>query len=259
MFSKDSDKQDNRAVDEWNRTIKDAIEQAKRELFSREQKENNNSGNEDSPNEPQNKKHNDKRAPRDFITTLGHVMQELPLQIEGFFDHGLSGDIYAEQIRFFEPRHSGINVSGRGPYMGVARVLRIAMNAYFSQPTVAIVSMRQLQMGATGETNGDVADNESGVAQEVDAIQQRQFEVFVRWVFEGVPRHSELMGDGQVSRFEGEFRYRIDPASGLISEHEVTAIHPAPPTGIFASSGLARWAGWLAPRGSLSLARQSKV
>ncbi|KAJ1815057.1 hypothetical protein LPJ56_004676 [Coemansia sp. RSA 2599] len=264
--SKDSDAQDSRAVDEWNRTIKDAIEQAKRELGS-----SSGGGGEDKEPEtrPKNNEEDngdqqeDGRPPKDFITTLGRVMQELPVQIEGFFDHGLDGGIYAEQIRFLEPRHSGMQVTGHGPYMGVARVLRIAMNAYFSRPTVTIVSLRQIQAGAgsSGGADGEQAGravDEGGVAQQVDAIQHRRFDVFVRWVFEGVPRHSELMGAAQVSRFEGEFRYGIDPASGLIGEHEVTAIHPAPPTGIFASSGLARWAGWLAPRGSLSLAKTSR-
>ncbi|KAJ2602888.1 hypothetical protein H4R99_002540, partial [Coemansia sp. RSA 1722] len=225
-LSKDTEK-DTNAVDEWNRTIKEAIEQAKRELS------NNNQPN--TPTEPpkNNSPKDDEQPTADFITTLGRVMQELPDQIEGFFTHGLDANIYAEQIRFLEPRHSGMHVSGRGPYMGVARVLRIAMNAYFAHPQVTIVSMRQVQGGEAGKVDQEMDERE--VARKVDAIEQRQFEVFVRWVFEGVPRHSELIGDGQVSRFEGEFRYGIDPASGLISVHEVTAIHPAPPTGIFAS------------------------
>ncbi|KAJ2025895.1 hypothetical protein GGH91_000855 [Coemansia sp. RSA 2671] len=208
--SKNESPKDKPAPEEgdWDRTIKEAIEQARREL-------------ESSPKEPP-------QPPDDYVTTLGRVMTELPHQLEGFFAHGLDPTLFTEQIRFMEPRHSGMQLTGRSQYLGMARVLRIAMNMWFSSPALTVLLLRQQQA-------------------------EESLDVFVRWTFEGMPRHSEIIG-GSESRYEGEFRYRIHPKSGLICVHEVTAIHPAPPTGIFATAGpLARWMGWLAPRGSLSL------
>ncbi|KAJ2723492.1 hypothetical protein GGI07_002617 [Coemansia sp. Benny D115] len=176
-------------------------------------------------------------------------MQELPHEIEGFLEHGLDAPIYSENIRFTEPRHSGIQLNGRTAYQGMARALRLAMNAYFSQPTITILSMRQVP----------VSEQRSEGDSDMAMAEAKHYEVMVRWVFEGVPRHMELIGRGdEGSRYEGEFRYALDPETALVAVHEVTAIHPAPPTAIFGSaSPLARWAGWLSPRGSLSLARNT--
>ncbi|KAI8320773.1 hypothetical protein GQ54DRAFT_262921 [Martensiomyces pterosporus] len=263
-------------MSEWDRTIQEAIDQAKHELAQ----ENKGSQKEPAageskqgipeppsagPSPPRPNKDSDKEVVQeeeqeagDFITTLGRVMMELPKQLEGFFDHGLSPEIYSEKVRFIEPTHSGMHLSGRSQYMGVARVLRIAMNAYFSDPSFTIVQMKQVSVsGTTAAANGGDGphDGNKEAAEEADPVQLRQFEIYVRWVFEGTPRHADLIG-GHMSRYEGEFRYTVDSKTGLISVHEVTAIHPAPPTGVFASAGLARWAGWLAPRGSLSLSNR---
>ncbi|KAJ2804298.1 hypothetical protein H4S07_004262 [Coemansia furcata] len=211
----DKDKPSTDETGEWDRTIKEAIEQAQREIKETKPKEK-------------------LQAPTDYVTTLGRVMVELPHQLEGFFEHGLDASIYCEQIKFTEPRHSGVQFTGRSQYLGMARVLKIAMNMWFSSPTMTILMLRQQQ-----------ADD--------------GLDVHVRWVFEGMPRHSEIIG-GHESRYEGEFKYQIHPKSGLISVHEVTAIHPAPPTGIFATAGpLARWMGWMAPRGSLSLSSDKQL
>ncbi|KAJ1901662.1 hypothetical protein LPJ66_000630 [Kickxella alabastrina] len=256
---KGSGKHDSEAAKDWDRTIQEAIEQAKKEIVGKgftgpqtkgapeEPPKEPNSEPKDKPNKGPS--FSEKDPPKDYITTLGRVMQELPHELEGFFEHGLDGSIYSETIRFSEPRHSGMQVSGRAAYMGVARVLRIAMNAYFSDPAVTILSLRQVPVAAADEAGGD---GQRGA---------KQFDVVVRWMFEGLPRHSVLIGggggDSERSRYEGEFRYCIDPETGLVAVHEVSAIHPTPPAAVFASSsGLAQWAGWLAPRGSLSLSKR---
>ncbi|KAJ2357865.1 hypothetical protein GGF43_001201 [Coemansia sp. RSA 2618] len=228
---------------EWDRTIDEAIEQAKRELTEQQAKPSTSKQQQQQPQneQPSDKQPSDKHPkaeePKDgddYITTLGQVMIELPHQVEGFFAHGLDPHVYSPDVRFAEPRHSGIHLSGRHQYLGVARVLRIAMNAYFASPHITITRMRQV----------------TGKADDVSRV-----EVYVRWVFEGVARHSELIG-GEGSRYEGEFRYEMDPRTGRVAVHEVTAVHPTPPTMFLATSGLARWAGWLSPRGSLSLSRR---
>ncbi|KAJ2746822.1 hypothetical protein GGI20_001053 [Coemansia sp. BCRC 34301] len=208
----------NKEQSDFDRTIKDAIEQAKRELKQEAEKE------KEKETQPPD-------TSDDYVTTLGRVMLELPLQLEGFFEHGLDARIYADQIKFSEPRHSGIQFTGpRTQYLAMMRVMRIAMSTWFSSPTLAILALRQQQ-------------------------QETHLGVCVRWVFEGLPRHAEIIGKGVVTRYEGEFTYHIHPKSGRICVHEVSAIHPAPPTAVSATAGgLARWMGWLEPRGSLSLA-----
>ncbi|KAI9499824.1 hypothetical protein BX070DRAFT_258071 [Coemansia spiralis] len=220
---KDKDPKDE-VDNEWNRSIEEAIERAKREVEKQK------------PNQPDNKKDEN-----DFMTNLGQVMIQLPKQLEGFFELGLSGGIYTESVKFVERAHSGMQLSGKSQYLGVAKVLRIAMNAYFAHPSLTIVSLRQVAVSSP-ESNADEAND------------SKSYDVFVRWVFEGIPRHTEIIG-GHGSRYEGEFRYHIDRKSGLVALHEVTAIHPAPPTKFLATTGLARWAGWAAPKGSLSLAK----
>ncbi|KAJ2768243.1 hypothetical protein IWQ57_003618 [Coemansia nantahalensis] len=244
------DRRDSEDLHEWDRSVTEAIEQAKRELAAQK-------ASEEAQEEENKKKGAAQRAPDgdpsppaaggknkgterdDYIVTLGRVMLELPEQIEGFFERGLDGAIYAESVRFAEPLHSGAHIAGKSQYLGAARVLRLAMVAYFSQPRVTILRLRQVRAPLEPSHAGS-----DGAGTDV----------LVRWVFEGVPRHTEILG-GHGSRFEGEFRYAIDPRSGLVAEHEVTAIHPTPPTS-FIASGLARWMGWTAPRESLSLSRQ---
>ncbi|KAJ2076811.1 hypothetical protein H4R24_005491 [Coemansia sp. RSA 988] len=261
---------------EWNRTITEAIEQAKHEMEEQKAKQAQQQTNEPSPkedsDEKQLKKQQEHPPPqsgkepqqerkaaleksKDYITTLGRVMIELPHDIEGFFQHGLGAAIYAEDILFREPQHSGFHISGKKQYLGVARVLRIAMNAYFTNPRITIMRMRQVPIGCT-ETKPKTNEN-NGHPNSVDTSDSdsaKYVEVYVRWVFEGMPRHTGLIG-GHESRYEGEFRYAMDPRSGFVAIHEVTAIHPTPPVG-FIPSGLARWMGWLSPRGSLSLSRR---
>ncbi|KAJ2796154.1 hypothetical protein H4R20_005626 [Coemansia guatemalensis] len=253
---------------EWNRTITEAIEQAKHEMEEQKAKQ------KQQQNETPPKKESDEKQPeppspqpeeepqreskepgksKDYITTLGRVMIELPHDIEGFFQDGLGADIYAEDVLFREPRHSGFHISGKKQYLGVARVLRIAMNAYFTNPRITITRMRQVPI----PTNGPASSENNGHPNSVetsDGDSTKHVEVYVRWVFEGMPCHTGLIG-GHESRYEGEFRYAMHPSSGLVAVHEVTAIHPTPPVG-FIPSGLARWMGWLSPRGSLSLSRR---
>ncbi|KAJ2783953.1 hypothetical protein GGI15_002409 [Coemansia interrupta] len=220
---------------DWDRTLNDALEQAKRELAH-----SSSSQKPPTPGPP-----DPPQKPEDYLVTLGRVTEALPGQLEGFLTHGLDAWVYAEHVRFSEPRHSGMQVTGRAQYLGAARVLRIALNAYFAHGEVSVVGVRQQVAGAADAGRKEDDGGGGGGGGRRDGA----YDVFVRWVFEGVPRHAELLGNATVSRFEGEFRYALDRTSGLVAEHEVTAIHPAPPTAVLASSGLARWAGWLAPRG----------
>ncbi|KAJ1962886.1 hypothetical protein GGI12_002377 [Dipsacomyces acuminosporus] len=249
---------------EWDRTIKEAIDQAKRELTQQKEEEDTNGGSEPKKQQPP-KKEEDEHTESDFITTLGNVMIELPKQLEGFFHDGLGEGIYSEKIKFLEQQHSGMHISGKHQYLGIARVLKIALNAYFAHPTFTIVHMRQIPISKYSINNSEGEEDENDLprgwqgphsdeepTKSSGDLEQKHYEIYIRWVFEGLPRHANLLGSEHMSRYEGEFRYKIDPKSGLISVHEVTAIHPAPPTSVFAGAGLARWAGWFAPRGSLA-------
>ncbi|KAJ2501009.1 hypothetical protein GGI11_007830, partial [Coemansia sp. RSA 2049] len=260
--------------DEWNRSVEQALENARREMEEGKKRKPLSS-------KPFSSKSEDTEEKEDYITTLGRVMMELPTQLEGFFEKGIDGGIYSDKIIFSEPTHSGLNISGKPQYIGVAKVLRIAMNTYFNHPSLTILSIRQIPIvdgypnnsdnnrdssNGTGDSpNRQPGEDSQGREEEPDHNKRRlseihsnnnkTYDVFVRWVFEGLPRHTEIIG-GHESRYEGEFRYRIDPKSGLIALHEVAAIHPAPPTAFLAKTGLARWAGWLTPRGALSLSKE---
>ncbi|KAJ1768796.1 hypothetical protein LPJ74_004596 [Coemansia sp. RSA 1843] len=232
--------------DEWNRSVKEAVEKAKHEIEK------------ESKSAKENLKKENKDKEEDYLTTLGKVMMELPTQLENFFESGLTSSIYSDKVIFSEPTHSGVNISGKNQYIGVSKVLRIAMNTYFLHPSLTIVSMRQIPI--TGDDcSGDSPDGgQLDKDKQLEIPNNKSYDVFVRWVFEGLPRHTEIIG-GHESRYEGEFRYRVDPKSGLIALHEVTSIHPTPPTAFLAKTGLARWAGWLSPRGSLSLSKEARL
>ncbi|KAJ1941036.1 hypothetical protein EC988_006868 [Linderina pennispora] len=245
----------------WDRTLQEALDQAKRELdLERRLAETDSPAKPEPKPEPEPEEDNDGDQSVDYLTTVGRVMVELPHQLEGFFEHGLEPGIYSEQLRFIERTHTGLHLSSRTQYMGMARVLRIAMSAYFSNPTLTVVQIRQVPVSDSppAEEQEEATDGWKGPhgADAAAATQNKRFEVYVRWVFEGMPRHADLIGGGG-SMYEGEFRYRLDQRSGLIAAHEVTAIHPTPPTAVLSSSGLARLAGWFSPRGSLSLTKKT--
>ncbi|KAJ2118980.1 hypothetical protein IW147_006207 [Coemansia sp. RSA 720] len=236
-----SKKEKSERLREWDRTVNEAIERAKREhnekpsgsSGSQEPQEPSEPQEPQEPSEPQEPQEPSKSSdPKDdYIITLGRVMTELPSQIEGFFTHGLTPSLYTSTIKFSEPQHTGLALHGLHQYMSASRVLRAMMRMYFTSPRVTITRMRQNNTGSN-------------------------VEVSVRWVFEGEARHAEYVG-GSGSRYEGEFRYVMD-GTGKIAVHEVTAVHPTPPTVALATSGLARWAGWLSPRGSLSYSRRCR-
>ncbi|KAJ2657980.1 hypothetical protein IWW48_004238 [Coemansia sp. RSA 1200] len=260
--------------DEWNRSVEQALENARREMKEGKKRKPLSS-------KPSSSKSEGTEEKEDYLTTLGRVMMELPTQLEGFFERGIDGGIYSDKIIFSEPTHSGLNISGKPQYIGVAKVLRIAMNTYFTHPSLTILSIRQIpivdgypnsndnnrdtsngtgdspnrQPGEDSQGREEESDHNNRRLSEIHSNNNKTYDVFVRWVFEGLPRHTEIIG-GHESRYEGEFRYRIDPKSGLIVLHEVAAIHPAPPTAFLAKTGLARWAGWLTPRGALSLSKE---
>ncbi|KAI9506988.1 hypothetical protein BX070DRAFT_249810 [Coemansia spiralis] len=183
---KDKDPKDE-VDNEWNRSIEEAIERAKRE------------------------------DENDFMTNLGQVMIQLPKQLEGFFELGSAA-------ASTQSRSSSSSARTRGCSCRV----KASISAWPSQPAAGGRFI--------AKSNADEAND------------SKSYDVFVRWVFEGIPRHTEIIG-GHGSRYEGEFRYHIDRKSGLVALHEVTAIHPAPPTKFLATTG---WRGGLdgrRPRG----------
>lgn len=179
----------------------------------------------------------------DYRSTLGRVMTELPRQLETYFQQGLRPSIYSEEIKFREPRYSGLRLQGQHKYLAASRVLRLAMRGYFKQPALTVVKVRQVPLAHSASKREDPLAGWEGPHHRQQAETQERFEILVRWVFEGRPRHREWVGNSEGARYEGEFRYAVD-SRGLLSLHEVVAIHPTPPTSLFASTtyGLARWA-----------------
>ncbi|KAJ1827610.1 hypothetical protein LPJ70_007446, partial [Coemansia sp. RSA 2708] len=101
---------DSDGLREWDRTINEAISQAKREL-SESSKPVASKPKHDDPGKPPTESPSPPRP--DYVTTLGRVLMELPHQLEGFFAHGLDGNLYSDSVRFAEPRYSGMQLNGR--------------------------------------------------------------------------------------------------------------------------------------------------
>ncbi|KAJ1730317.1 hypothetical protein LPJ61_003073, partial [Coemansia biformis] len=147
------DTRDSEGLHEWDRSVSEAIEQAKRELaeqkatLAEQQKQKaqpepgdrpcpedaegggRRAGKPGTNSQPPKSPKDDGRPPAsekgdgedDYIVVLGRVMIELPEQIESFFGHGLDGSIYTENVRFVEPQYSGAHISGKSQYLGAAR------------------------------------------------------------------------------------------------------------------------------------------
>jgi hypothetical protein len=117
-----------------------------------------------------------------------------------------------------------LTFSGRTMYFGSAHILRHALAALFSETTVLIERVR-LQRGSSGNP-ADMAEGSSGsdIGKTLAGSgSNREATLILRLTFTGVVRVTQQVHDYAVI-----FRYRFDPSSGMIIEHEVDKIEPAP-------------------------------
>lgn len=142
-----------------------------------------------------------------------------------------------------------ITFSGRTMYFGSARILRRALSALFSETNVNI-ERAHLQRG--DHDNGGAAQHAPTPSRlgpepppatpEPNANpSRRQATLVLRLTFSGVVRVTQ-----QLHEYTVIFRYKFDPHTGMIIEHKVERIEPAPGERIWAglSSTFARLAGF---------------
>lgn len=129
--------------------------------------------------------------------------------------HSASGDGSSSRLLTF---------SGRTMYFGSAHILRHALGALFSETTVLIERVR-LQRGSTGtSTRATESSSGSDIGKALAGSgSNREATLILRLTFTGVVRVTQQVHDYAVI-----FRYRFDPSSGMIIEHEVDKIEPAP-------------------------------
>eukprot|EP00158_Paraphelidium_tribonemae_P008818 Partr_v1_DN28694_c1_g1_i1_m50056 putative Uncharacterized conserved protein (DUF2358) len=158
---------------------------------------------------------NDNGRSREFYLNRGRAIDTLRLELPHLLSKGLSTwDIYSKSILLTEPHHNKFYTRGLGIYRSFLWTSRLVINSYFAGISFQLRSFHS----------------------------PTDDEVHVRWSMEGTPRMSLLRkylfrlmtpDDGQKSDFveravfEGVFIYRFD-AGGVIKEHHVTDIMPAP-------------------------------
>ncbi|PWN27836.1 protoheme IX farnesyltransferase [Jaminaea rosea] len=115
-----------------------------------------------------------------------------------------------------------VTFSGRAMYFGSAHVLRMALSALFSQTSI---NLERAHLNKPGD--GCTAGREDA-------------SLVLRMTFNGVVRVTQ-----QVHEYTVVFKYRFDPETGMIVQHTVDRIEPAPGKKIYAglAAAFARLAG----------------
>jgi hypothetical protein len=182
------------------------------------------------------------------------IRDELPL----FFEHGLSDtSIYSSNILLTDPHHTRLHVHGKHIYIGIANLLRWSLVWYFDDLTLELVKFHVVDDGNENENKSEqdiyfkdaISDNNYFSHIKKDLLKthtsyfsttsispsNRNTRLYIRWTFEGTPRSSYLKSMFSPrgtriprSTFSGIFMYRFDPKNGLVLEHHVKHIIPAP-------------------------------
>jgi hypothetical protein len=188
------------------------------------------------------------------------IRADLPL----FFERGLSDtSIYSPNLLLTDPHHTRLHVRGKHIYLGIANLLRWSLIWYFDDLTLELVKFYVVDNGGEDEDKSeqniyfeDAIKDEyfnqqlsKSQHKEVNLLKtptlcfstssksnpDRNTQLFIRWTFEGTPRSSYITSmfsprGARIPRstFSGIFMYRFDPQSGLVLEHHVKHIIPAP-------------------------------
>lgn len=132
-----------------------------------------------------------------------------------------------------------LTFSGRTMYFGSAHILRHALSALFTETSVVTESAR-LERGPQSH-GGRAEDTEGrGPPSNSSSGKSREATLLLRLTFTGVVRVTH-----QPHEYTVIFKYRFDPDTGMIIEHHVDRIEPAPGKKIWygLSSAFARLAG----------------
>ncbi|CAG8604908.1 18401_t:CDS:2 [Acaulospora morrowiae] len=197
----------------------------------------------------------------DYTLNVGRAIRTLRSDLSLFFEHGLTDtSVYSQNILLSDPYHTGLHVRGKHVYIGIANLLRWSLVWYFDDLTLEILKIHVVDNDAENgsghdeyfkdptfdDTLGEKLQNSKKVPLSRDQItsselpiqssnRNRNTRLFIRWSLEGTPRSSYIfsMFSSRSTRiprstFSGVFMYKFDLKNGLISEHHVKNIIPAP-------------------------------
>ncbi|GBB98396.1 hypothetical protein RclHR1_03210017 [Rhizophagus clarus] len=200
---------------------------------------------------------NEPRGVDEYTLNVGRAIRTIRDDLPLFFEHGLSDtSIYSSNILLTDPHHTRLHVRGKHIYIGIANLLRWSLIWYFDDLTLELVRLHVVENDEDGnKPEQDIYfkdaindDNYFGsIKKDLLKVQTSHFsttsisasdrntQLYIRWTFEGTPRSSYLKSMFsprgtriQRSTFSGIFMYKFDPKNGLVLEHHVKHIIPAP-------------------------------
>ncbi|CAG8785816.1 23760_t:CDS:2, partial [Dentiscutata erythropus] len=176
--------------------------------------------------------------------------------------------IYSQDVLLSDPCHTGLYVRGKHVYLGIANLLRWSLIWYFDDLTLEIVKIHVADnsMEDKNDTGSDILfkdiSNDTHFKESSYKLQHkdrdknlnsihtipllsfststiqsydRNIRLYVRWELEGTPRSSYIasMLSSRSTRiprssFSGIFVYKFCSKNGLVAEHHVKHIVPAP-------------------------------
>ncbi|CAG8635958.1 24055_t:CDS:2, partial [Racocetra persica] len=186
--------------------------------------------------------------PNDYTLNVGKAIRTIRSDLSTFFERGLTDtSIYSQNILLSDPYHTGLYVRGKHVYFGIANLLRWSLIWYFDDLTLEIVKIH-----VADNSKDDKNDPGSDIlfkditcdthpipllSFSTSDIQpnDRNIQLYIRWELEGTPRSSYITSllssrSTQIPRssFSGIFVYKFGSKSGLVTEHHVKHIVPAP-------------------------------
>ncbi|CAB4474861.1 hypothetical protein RhiirA1_415451 [Rhizophagus irregularis] len=216
-------------------------------------------GGKNDPSLNQNKsEENEPKGVDEYTLNVGRAIRTIRDDLPLFFEHGLSDtSIYSSNILLTDPHHTRLHVRGKHIYIGIANLLRWSLIWYFDDLTLELVKLHVVENDSEDENKSEQdiyfkdAINDDNYFSHIKkdflkthtsyfsttsiSPSDRNTRLYIRWTFEGTPRSSYIKSmfsprGTRIPRttFSGIFMYRFDPRNGLVLEHHVKHIIPAP-------------------------------
>ncbi|CAG8508750.1 16073_t:CDS:2 [Funneliformis mosseae] len=196
----------------------------------------------------------------EYTLNVGRAIRTIRTELPLFFGNGLSDtSIYSPNILLTDPHHTRLHVRGKHIYLGIANLLRWSLIWYFDDLTLELIKLHTVE-NSIDEDRSDQDIYFKGVINDkfftrmrgnikkskgqhkgsyfstsVLPPSDRNTRLYIRWTLEGTPRSFYLISMFSSrgmriprSTFSGIFMYKFDPKSGLVLEHHVKHIIPAP-------------------------------
>jgi hypothetical protein len=172
---------------------------------------------------------------------MGRSIRVLREELPFYFQEGLkTTNIYSPSIVFKDPIHS-TQIHGKSKYLAVARVLKMAMNTYYSAIDFQVLKMHPIHVDVKSLTEVLVpldqpSHQESHFFQPSTktSLENKSPRIVqgiaVQWILNGYPRASSLFSSTNAQdEYEGTFWYLFQQDhGGFVTEHVLQRIHPIP-------------------------------